>query len=139
MTSQIIKLSFNKQALVGLVLLAPTVFFISLALSKYALGINYFFDAFDSFISEPTRFKVFNTISPIIFLGGSLLALGINLWAVAGIKIKKENSNLVSTLIIKSNFWNLAVIFVSFMVVTMLVGYVIGENWQCWVGLKVKC
>ena len=133
---------FNTQALIGLLLIAPAGFFISLALSKYLIGIDYFFDLFDSFIaspSHPERFQIFNTISPIVFLGGSFLALILNIVAVTGLKFKKENSNLVTTLMIKGNFWNLAIVLVSFLVLTILVGYIIGENWQCWVGLKAKC
>jgi len=134
--------TFNTQALIGLVLIAPAAFFISLALSKYLVGIDYFFDVFDSFIANPThpeRFQIFNTISPIVFLGGTFLALVLNILAVAGLKFKKENSNLVTTLLIRGNFWNLAVVMLSFLILATLVGYAIGENWQCWVGLKDKC
>jgi len=134
--------TFNTTALIGLVLLTPAAFFISLALSKYLIGIDYFFDVFDSFIaspSHPERFQIFNTISPIVFLGGSFLALILNVVAVTGLKFKKENSSLVTTLLIKGNFWNLTIVLVSFLVLTILVGYIIGENWQCWVGLKAKC
>ncbi|OGC75927.1 MAG: hypothetical protein A2145_06620 [candidate division Zixibacteria bacterium RBG_16_40_9] len=123
-------------------MITPATFFISLALSKYLLGFNYFFDAFDSFIahpSHPERFQIFNTISPIVFLGGSFLALILNVLAVTGLKFKKENSNLVTTLLIKGNFWNLTIVLMSFLILSILVGYIIGENWQCWVGLKDKC
>ena len=44
---------FNTQALIGLLLIAPAGFFISLALSKYLIGIDYFFDLFDSFHLHP--------------------------------------------------------------------------------------
>lgn len=134
--------TFNTQALIGLVLIAPAAFFISLALSKYLIGIDYFFDAFDSFVASPThpeRFQIFNIVSPLVFLGGSFLALILNVLAVTGLRFKKENSNLVTTLLIKGNFWNLIVVLVSFLILSILVGYVIGENWQCWVGLKDKC
>lgn len=134
--------TFNTQALIGLVLIAPAAFFISLALSKYLIGIDYFFDAFDSFVASPThpeRFQIFNIVSPIVYLGGSFLALILNVLAVTGLRFKKENSNLVTTLLVKGNSWNLAVITISFLILSILVGYVIGENWQCWVGLKDKC
>ena len=100
------------------------------------------FKSFDSFIahpSHPERFQIFNTISPIVFLGGSFLALILNVLAVTGLKFKKENSNLVTTLLIKGNFWNLTIVLMSFLILSILVGYIIGENWQCWVGLKDKC
>jgi len=134
--------TFNTQALIGLLLIAPAAFFISLALSKYLIGIDYFFDVFDSFIASPghpERFQIFNVVSPIVFLGGSFLALILNVVAVTGLKFKKENSNLVTSLLIKGNFWNLAVVTISFLILSILVGYAIGENWQCWVGLKDKC
>src|SRR3990172_1913136 len=98
--------TFNTQALIGLLLIAPAAFFISLALSKYLIGIDYFFDVFDSFIASPSlpeRFQIFNTISPIIFLGGSFLALILNVLAVTGLRFKKEDSNLVTTLLIRGN------------------------------------
>ncbi len=134
--------SFSRPAQIGLFLITPAVLFIFLTLSKYLIGIDYFFDTFDKFISHPShpeRFQIFNIISPIIFLGGSFSALILNVLAVTGLRFKKENSNLVTTLMIKGNFWNLAVVVVSFLILSILIGYAIGENWQCWVGLKDKC
>lgn len=107
--------------------------------SRYLLGIDLLWTPYEKAMSNPQGKEIINSLSPFIFLGGSLAALVINTLAVAGLKVQRINNELVSTLVIKGNLWNLAIIVVSFSLISLLLGYLVAENWQCWVGLKETC
>ena len=139
MTAAVNKHYFNKSALLGLILALLTILFFGMTASHYLLGIDWLWTPFEKAMANPQGKEIINAISPIIFLGGSLAALVINIFAVAGLKIKKVNQELVSTLVINGNVWNLAIIAVSFSLISLLLGYLVAENWQCWVGLKDVC
>ena len=139
MRSGVEKYTLNKSALVGLILVLPTALFFGMTASHYLLGIDWLWTPFEKAMANPQGKEIINTLSPIIFLGGSLAALVINTLAVAGLKIQRVNQELVSTLVIKGNVWNLAIIAVSFSLISLLLGYLVAENWQCWVGLKDVC
>ena len=139
MNSAVSKYSFNQSALFGSILALPTVLFFGMIASHYLLGIDLLWAPFEKAMSDPQGKEIINTSSPFIFLGGSLAALGINIFAVAGLKIQRINNELVSTLVVKGNPWNLAIIVVSFSLISLLLGYLAAENWQCWVGLKESC
>ena len=129
----------NGPALVGLVMLLPTLSFFGMVASKYLLGINFLFAPFERAMFDPVGRGIINFLSPIVFIGGSFSALIINLLAVAGLKFHRESDSLVSTLVIKGNLWNLSIVILSFTLISMLLGYLVAENWQCWVGLKENC
>jgi len=139
MTAAVNKHYFNRSALLGLILALPTILFFGMTASHYLLGIDWLWTPFEKAMANPQGKEIINALSPILFLGGSLAALVINIFAVAELKIQKVNQELVSTLVIKGNLWNLAIIAVSFSLVSLLLGYLVAENWQCWVGLKDVC
>ena len=133
------KYTFNKSAIIGLLLALPTILFFAMVAFHYLLGFDLLWTPFEIAMSNPQERDVINTWSPVVFMGGSLAALLINILAVAGLRFQKVNNELVSTLIIKGNVWNLAIIAVSFTLISLLLGYLVAENWQCWVGLKENC
>ena len=130
------KYTFNKSAIIGLLLALPTILFFAMVAFHYLLGFDLLWTPFEIAMSNPQERDVINTWSPVVFMGGSLAALLINILAVAGLRFQKVNNELVSTLIIKGNVWNLAIIAVSFSLIALLLGYLVAENWQCWAGLK---
>ena len=133
------KYYFNKPALLGLILVLPTILFFGMTASHYLLGIDWLWTPFERAMANPQGKEIINVLPPVVFLGGTLAALVINISAMAGLKIQKVNQGLVSTLVIKGNLWNLAIIAVSFSLISLLLGYLVAENWQCWVGLKDVC
>jgi hypothetical protein len=133
------KYSFNKTAGMGIFLIMPAVLFFVMVASHYLLRIDLFWTSFEKGMSNPQGKEIINALSPIVFMGGSLAALLINIMAVAGLRFQKVNNELVSSLIIKDNVWNLAIIIVSFTTISLMLGYLVAENWQCWVGLKEVC
>ena len=75
--------SRSKLAWIGLVLLLPPAYFIGAAILKYGFGIGLFFDPLAGFFADPQRLRILNLVlTPVLFFGGSLLALALNLYAV---------------------------------------------------------
>lgn len=118
-----------KLAGVGVALLLAPLFFVSASLLKYGLGIGLFFDPLDrAFMSDPERLRIFNLLSPLVFLGGLGLALALNVFAVVRLNISREDGTIVSTVRLQIKFLNIAVVAMSFLLLVALVGYAFLEN-----------
>ncbi len=101
----------------------------SASLLKYGLGIGFLLDPLDrAFLSDPESLHVFNLVSPVVFLGGLVLALALNTHAVLQLNISKEDGALASTVRLRIKFLNIAVAASSFLLLGMLMGYVFLET-----------
>ena len=104
-------------------------FFVSASLLKYGLGIGLLFDPLEnSIFSDSEKLRVFNLVSPVVFLGGLGLALALNAYATLRLNISKEDGTIVSTVRLRIKFLNIAVAAVSSLLLVMLVGYAFLEN-----------
>ena len=121
-------LSYNKMAGIGFVLILPPLFFVSAAVLKYGLGIEYFFDILDPFYANPHRLQIFNIVSPIVFISGLLLALGLNAYPIVHLRIQRDVDTTVCTVTLKAKLWNLMVIAMSAVLLATLIGYAFLEN-----------
>ena len=75
--------SRSKLAWLGLVLIIPPFYFVAAAVLKYGFGWGFFFDPLAAFFADPQRLRLLNLVlTPVLFFGGSLLALGLNLYAL---------------------------------------------------------
>lgn len=118
-----------KLAGVGFASLLAPLLFVAASLLRYGLGIRFLLDPLDkTLMSDPERLHVFNLVSPIVFLGGLALALGLNVYAVLRFNVGRENGTLVSTVRVEAKFWNLAVVLLSLTLLGTLVGYFFLEN-----------
>jgi hypothetical protein len=128
-----------RPALIGAILILPTALFVLVGSSKFwALG-NPFYNALDAFSMQREAWQIFNIVSPIIFLGGSALALIINILPLVQVKIHKEQSDWVGTLRLRANALNLGVVAASLGLLLALITYAIVENFQCIIGQKLSC
>jgi hypothetical protein len=118
----------RRLAWAGLALLAAPLFFVGASLLKYELGIGFLFDPLDNFLSDPQRLRVFNLISPVVFLGGLGLALALNAYAVLRLDVGREDGAIVGTVRLEVRYWNIAVAAVSLLLLGTLVGYFFLEN-----------
>lgn len=118
----------RRLAVIGFVLLLAPLYFVSASLLKYGLGIGFLFDPLEAFLSVAGRREIFNLISPVVFLGGLGLALALNIYAVTGFNVIREDGTIVSTVRVKLGLWNIAVAAVSVLLLMTLVGYVFLEN-----------
>lgn len=121
--------SSNKLAGIGFILGLPPLLFVSAAVLKYWLGIGFLFDPLDTFLnSNPQALRVFNLVSPAVFLGGLALALILNLYPIFDVKIHREKDALVGTVTVKAKFYNVTVAGLSSLLLATLLVYAFIEN-----------
>lgn len=118
----------RRLAWVGLVLLSAPLFFVGASLLKYELGVGLLFDPLEALLSEPGRRYVFNLVSPVVFLGGLILALVLNAYAVVRLDVGSEDGVIVGTVRLEIRLLNIAVVVVSLLLLATLLGYFFVEN-----------
>jgi hypothetical protein len=98
------RVSRRKLAGTGFVLLAAPSYFVAAAILKYGFGVGLFFDPLAVFFADPQRLRFLNLVlTPVLFFGGSLLALALNLYAI--LRRRAENgprpmlSNILAVLV----------------------------------------
>jgi hypothetical protein len=123
-----VKVNERRLAWAGLALVAAPLFFVAASLLKYELGIGFLFDPLEALLSDPQRLRVFNLISPLVFLGGLGLALVLNAYAILRLNVGREEGAIVGTLRLEVRFWNIAVAVLSLLLLVTLVGYFFVEN-----------
>jgi hypothetical protein len=79
-------------------------------------------------VADPRRQHVFNLVSPVVFLGGLVLALALNAYAVVRLNVGREDGVIVGTVRLETRFWNIAVAGVSLLLLVTLLGYFLAEN-----------
>jgi hypothetical protein len=123
-----VKVNERRLALAGVALLTAPLFFVAASLLKYELGIGFLFEPLEALLSDPQRLRVFNLVSPVVFLGGLGLALALNAYAVLRLNVGREDGAIVGTVRVQVRFWNIAVTAVSLLLLVTLVGYFFVEN-----------
>jgi hypothetical protein len=123
-----VEVNERRLAWAGLALLSAPLFFVAASLLKYELGIGSLFDPLEVFLSDPQRLRIFNLVSPVVFLGGLSLALALNAYAVLQLNVGREDGAVVGTVRLEARFWNIAVMAVSLLLLVTLVGYFFAEN-----------
>jgi hypothetical protein len=87
-----------KLAGAGFALLLAPLYFVTASLLKYGLGIGLLFDPLDkTLMSHPENLRIFNLVSPVVFLGGLSLALLLNACAVLRLNFGREVGAVVGT------------------------------------------
>lgn len=111
------QVSRRKLAWTGFVLLVAPFYFVTAAILKYGLGVGLFFDPLAAFFAEPQRLRFLNFVmTPVLFFGGSLAALGLNLYAVIRHRAENRPKRRLSNLVVVT-------ISVSLLVVMATYGY----------------
>jgi hypothetical protein len=111
------QVSRRKLAWTGFVLLVAPFYFVIAAILKYGLGVGLFFDPLAAFFADPQRLRFLNFVmTPVLFFGGSLAALGLNLYAVIRHSAENRSKRRLSNLVVVT-------ISVSLLVVMATYGY----------------
>ena len=118
----------HRLAGIGFVLLVVPLFFVVSQVLKYELGIGFLADPLEAFLADPGRAKIFDLLSPLLFLGGLGLALALNTYAVLRLDVDREDGTIVSTLRLEIKLLNIAVVAMSVLLLVTLVGYALLEN-----------
>ncbi len=119
-----------KTAMTGLALVAPTIYFMTAAALEHA-GIRFLYAPIESLLSSPA--------SPIVIVGGPLLAFLLNLLQVVRLSAHADPGGVAATVTVLRKPWNLASAGLILFVLLALSAYVVAENWRCWVGLLPRC
>ena len=133
------RITTNQLALFGFLSLSPALLFVGTSLLKYGLGIGLPFDILDVLHSNPERKRILDVIESIVFLGGPLVAFGLNGWRIVRLSTSVDTERVVGTLTLERRPWNLAVMALGALLVATLLGYLVVENWRCWAGLQSNC
>jgi hypothetical protein len=115
-------------AVLGLVLAAPALSFVAIALLKYGFKVDQPFNLLESSLSNPDRFSIFNLVSPFVFLGGLCIALVLNLFPQIQLQIRRDNQRVVATITAEAKVINLAMAILCCLLLAVLVGYAALEN-----------
>lgn len=112
----------------GMALLLAPLYFVFASLLKYGLGVGVLFDPMEAFLSVAQRREVFNLVSPLLFLGGLGLAVALNVYPVLRLNVGREDGMILGTIRIEIKPVNIAVVVVSSMLMSTLLGYAVLEN-----------
>jgi len=114
--------------MLGLVLAAPAALFLMANVLNDRLGIGFLYAPFDALTSELYRQRIFNLVSPVVFLGGIAAALLLNFLAIAQLDLRWEQKRLVSTVTIEPRTLNVAFILTVGLMLASFVAYAFVEN-----------
>jgi len=92
--------SRSKLAWLGFVLIIAPFYFVTAAVLKYGFGAGFLFDPLAEFFADPHRLRFLNLVlTPVLFFGGPLLALALNLYAIrAENRLKSKLANFIVVL-----------------------------------------
>lgn len=119
----------KKLAGLGLVFSLIPLYFVSAAVLKYGFGVGLLFDPLEAFFSDPSRLRILNLVlTPLLFFGGLLVALALNLYAILRVKRKRTDASALSRFAGEARGWNVAIIVLSSLLLATITVYGILEN-----------
>ena len=116
----------RKLAGLGFVLSAVPLCFVTAAVLNYGFGVGALFDPLEKFFADPVRLRILNqVITPILFFGGPVIALALNVYAVR----RRQRSDAASPRAARgARGWNVAVAVLSGVLLTTVATYGFLEN-----------
>jgi hypothetical protein len=115
-------------AILGLGLSAPALFFITASLLKYDFGVSQPFTLIENMLATPEQAHLFNIISPIVFVGGLLMGVIVNLYPQLEMQLRRDQGRLVATITAEVKPINLVIVILGCLLLATLFGYVALEN-----------
>ena len=115
----------------GTLLVFPTAYFIFISVLKYGLGLPNLFDA-----AQPLLERLGIKQSPrlninLLILFGPFIAMIINLFSVLRIEWFNETESFSFKVSFEKHWWNMMLVFISALLLSVLFFYAIGENCHC--------
>ena len=137
--SQLLSISPDKLAVAGLIGLVPGVVMELVGVSFFVAPGNPVANFFARLTAMPESLRLFNIVTPLIMLGGAGLAFVLNVLPFIRLTWRRQNGEWVGEVRIKGRVPNIGIAVLSVVVVTIMVLYALGENWQCITGQKISC
>lgn len=95
------RMSRSGLAWLGLALVIAPLYFVSAAVLKYGFGVGALFDPLAALFADPKRLRFLNlVVTPVVFFGGCLLALALNLFALLSIRVRDGHRFRLSNFVI---------------------------------------
>ncbi|HKC62086.1 MAG TPA: hypothetical protein VKB86_00540 [Pyrinomonadaceae bacterium] len=128
MNTYLERTSPKKLAGLGLIFNLIPLYFVVAAVLKYGFGAGLLFDPLADFSSDPLRLAILNwVLTPILFFGGLLVALALNLYAVFRPRMKKKGAATLS-FEGEPRIWNVMVAVLSSLLLATITVYGILKN-----------
>ena len=119
----------RKLAGLGFVLSVVPLYFVTAAVLNYGFGVGLLFDPLERFFADPLRLRILNQVlTPILFFGGPIIALALNLYAIRRRKRKQRDAAASQRLTEEARGWNIAVAVLSGLLLATVTTYGILEN-----------
>ncbi|HEX8847027.1 MAG TPA: hypothetical protein VF791_20455 [Pyrinomonadaceae bacterium] len=129
MRASVKRSSSKRLAVLGLILSLPPLYFVSAAALKYGFGWGLLFDPLAVFFADPLRLRILNlVITPLLFFGGLLAALALNLYAIFRLKARGDADVTLSSPDKRVHGWNVSVVVLSSLLLATITVYGILEN-----------
>lgn len=117
-------LNTRKSAFWGIILLVMPTLFAFINILKYSMGLSSLWNPFDKLF----QFRLFDILSPVIFLGGIFLAILLNLLSIIHISFQKAQSEYVLIVTMKKKWLNIMIIVFAFLILSIFGIYLTIEN-----------
>lgn len=121
-------LTHTRLAIIGFILTLAPLYFVAANVMEYEIGVPILSGPLEYLYADPRFFHWFNIFSPILFLGGLSLALLSNLLPIVRCNVTREAGGIAGTITVKTRLSNLAIVGLSGLLLTVLIGYVLVEN-----------
>jgi transcriptional regulator with XRE-family HTH domain len=119
----------RKAAWIGSALLLPAALFVTVNLLKFGIGVGAPYDLFAGIGGRLGAVGAFDALSPILFIGGPLLAVLLSLMAQVRPRVRFDGGAIAITgLSVTVHRFNLAVLLLAAAVLVALAIYLVGEN-----------
>jgi transcriptional regulator with XRE-family HTH domain len=118
----------NISLIIGIIIMLPAVYFLVANVLNYNFGISFMHDSLNILYSNESVFRIFNSISPFIFLGGLLTAFTINLLTLLSLNINYSRGKLKSSIALTLKPANLIVVVAALLAFSTMFGYAVIEN-----------
>ncbi len=121
-------LNTNRSLSIGILVMSPAVYFVLANILKYGFGISFFAAPLDLLYVNTAILKVFNFVSPIIFLGGLAMAILLNVLVLLTFNVSIKKGRIHSAFSITPKAANLIIVITSMIFLGTLLAYSIVEN-----------
>jgi hypothetical protein len=116
----------GKLAGLGFVLSVVPLYFVTAAVLNYGFGVGALFGPLERFFADPARLRILNrVITPVLFFGGPVVALALNVYAV---RRRKRNDAASPRAAKGGRGWNVAVAVLSGLLLMTIATYGFLEN-----------
>src|SRR6266566_1601400 len=117
----------NRPGLISLVLIIPALFFTTAGILYLAFGIDAANRLLEAMLAQ-TVFKLL--LSPVVVLGGPLVAFALNAWKVFHVSADVVNEEFVVAFSVKRLFGHLVCLVLAGGLLLLLVCYAFAENFK---------